>query len=99
MASSVIAESGKANTFGSTKTFALNEEYICPCDGYVQCSCGATSTAQAIATIYDSNGSYIRLGGFSGSTYAVWSCYVRKGMKVKATTVANNGVVQFIPLA
>ena len=87
----------RSNTFGTTVNLSLNVAYTCPCDGYVQCSCGATANANAAAQVLDSQGSYFRIGGYGNGTYGTWTTFVRKGMIIKPTVIGNSGAVQFIP--
>lgn len=73
-------------------------DYTFPSDGYLVATCESSSSAKAIVQIKDSGGyNFAKLGGWSNSTYASYSCYVKKGMKARVITLENNGHVTFEP--
>lgn len=75
-------------------------DYTFPSDGYLATTCGSASNAQASASLRDANGNVItELGGLSNGTWATWVVFVRKGMRVRVSGIANNGHVYFYPLA
>ena len=75
------------------------QDYVVPKDGYVTASCGSASTSKAIARIYakDSSNNF-SIGGWGNGTYGAWATFVKRGMRVRAVTVENNGYIAFIPL-
>ena len=101
MASSVIENKGKANTFGASTNLSQGVMFTAPSDGYVVCATASAYNASAAIEVYgsDNDASYFRLGGNGNSTYATWSVFLRKGMRVKPYSIANGGSVFFVPLA
>lgn len=74
-------------------------KYVCVSDGFVVASCGARGDAKAIARVYDSTESNnFNIGGWGNNTYATFSCFVKKGMKLQAVTIENSGTIKFYPL-
>lgn len=72
--------------------------YTCPTDGYLCATMGLAANARASAALHDEDGNYIGEIGALSSNYGSWLIFVRKGMKVKTTGVANNGHVTFYPM-
>ena len=75
--------------------------YTIPSDGYVIAQCSANPNSKAEVRVYGADGetNYIELGGWGNSTYATYLTFVRKGMRIKVTTVENGGHVIYVPLA
>jgi len=100
MASSVINNPNRANNLGTGVALSQNVQFTCPSDGYIVCSTASANNASAGAEIRGSEGTdFFRLGGYSNGTYATWSAYVRKGMRITPYTITNGGTVVFRPLA
>lgn len=96
-----ILQKTSANVRGTAVTLDsyTSDYYTFPSDGYLAATCGSSSNAQASASLRDANGTAItELGGLSNGTWATWVVFVRKGMKVKVSGIANNGHVYFYPL-
>lgn len=75
-------------------------DYTFLSDGYLVATCESSSSAKAIVQIKDSNGNnFAKLGGWSNSTYATYSCYVKKGMKARVITLENSGHVNYEPFS
>ena len=87
--------------FGTVVDLAsyTSTKYVCVSDGFVVASCGARGDAKAIARVYDSTESNnFNIGGWGNNTYATFSCFVKKGMKLQAVTIENSGTIKFYPL-
>lgn len=96
-----ILQNTSANVRGTTVTLDsyTASDYTFPSDGYLAATCGSSSNAQASASLRDANGTAItELGGLSNGTWATWVVFVRKGMRVRVSGIANNGHVYFYPL-
>lgn len=75
------------------------DDYVFPSDGYLSATCGQAGDARASASLRDSRGVAItELGGVSNATYATWVVFVKKGMRVRVSGIANNGHVYFYPM-
>lgn len=77
-----------------------NNKYTFPCDGFIQCAAGTSATSQAGVRIYGATDDniYMDFGIRSNSTYPSMICYVRKGMRVYVSMIANSGHIRFYPL-
>lgn len=96
-----ILQNTSANVRGTAVTLDsyTSDYYTFPADGYLSATCGAATNAQASASLRDATGTAItEIGGFSNGTWATWAVFVRKGMKVKVSGIANNGHVFYYPL-
>lgn len=96
-----ILQNTSANIRGTAVTLDsyTSDYYTFPADGYLAATCGASANAQASASLRDANGTAItELGGVSNGTWATWAVFVRKGMKVKVSGLANNGHIFYYPL-
>ena len=101
MANSVLENKGKANTFGTSTNLSQGVLFTAPSDGFITCSTATAFNATAAVEVYgkDRDDSFIRLGGSGNSTFATWSMFIRKGMRVKPYSITNGGSVFFTPLA
>lgn len=79
---------------------STSNAYIIPEDGYINAYAGASTNSVATVKIYGptSDNSYIRMGGYSNSTYPSWLIYVKKGMKAITEKAENGGVIRYYPL-
>lgn len=79
---------------------SISNAYIIPEDGYINAYAGAKANSAAAVKIYGpvSDNNYIRMGGYSNSTYSSWLLYVKKGMKAVTEKVENGGVIRYYPL-
>ena len=96
-----IAVRTAANVRGTPVTLDsyTASDYTFPSDGYVCCAMGATATAQASVSIFDANRNYIgEMGALSNGDYPSYLLFVKKGMKVRVSGVANSGHVYFYPI-
>lgn len=91
---------GKLNNCncGSSKTFNLNETYICPNNGYVHIR--NLTNYVGYVSLYSSNG--IQIGTLRpistiDNTTAEMLCFVRKGTKIETGAVAFD-YCQYVPL-
>ena len=98
--SSLNSNSSK-NNFGSVVSLDTytSSDYTIPSDGYVLCNCSASSTSKAIADVYGASSGVLRFGGWSNSAYPVYTCFVKKGMRVRVVVLENSGHVNYFPLA
>lgn len=96
-----IAVRTAANVRGTPVTLDsyTASDYTFPSDGYVCCAMGATATARASVTLKDKNGTDIgEMGAISNGDYPSYLLFVKKGMKVRVSGVANSGHVYFYPM-
>ena len=75
-------------------------DYTFPSDGYLCVAMGASATARASISLYDANRNYIgEMGALSNGDYPSYLLYVKKGMKVRVSGVANSGHVNYYPIS
>lgn len=98
--SAITELNGKLNNCncGSSKTFNLNETYICPNNGYVHIR--NLTNYVGYVSLYSSNG--IQIGTLRpistiDNTTAEMLCFVRKGTKIETGAVAFD-YCQYVPL-
>lgn len=76
-----------------------SSDYTFPSDGYLCVAMGETATARASISLYDANRNYIgEMGAISNGDYPSYLVFVKKGMKVRVSGVANNGHVNYYPI-
>ena len=76
-----------------------SSDYTFPSDGYLSVAMGARATARASVSLKDATGQYIgEMGALSNGDYPSYLTFVRKGMKVRVSGVADNGHVYFYPI-
>lgn len=74
-------------------------DYTFPSDGYVCCAMGGGATAKASISLYDKNRAYIgEMGAASNGDYPSYMIFVKKGMKVRVSGIANSGHVNYYPI-
>lgn len=73
-------------------------DYTFPSDGYLSVTMGASATARASVSLFDSQRNYIgEMGALSNGDYPSYLLFVKKGMKTRVT-VSNSGHVYFYPI-
>ena len=76
-----------------------SNDYTFQSDGYLNVTMGAAATARASVTLKDKNGTAIgEMGAISNGDYPSYLAFVKKGMKVRVSGIANSGYVYFYPL-
>ena len=100
MAVSTIKTDNRANLGTSVNLASYkNTDFIVPKDGYVVANCGSASTAKAILRVYSKdNDQNFNIGGWGNSTYSQWATFVKRGMRIRAITLENNGYAYYYPL-
>lgn len=89
----------KAGTRVILNSYTGGSIYTFPSDGYLTVKATAASNAEAWASIMDADGNAIGdIGGLAGTTYPVFTVFVKKGMKVTVTGINSNGSVYFTPM-
>lgn len=87
--------SGSAITLDSY----TSSDYTFPSDGYLSVTMGASATARASVALKDADGQAIgEMGAYSNGDYPSYLLFVRKGMKVRVSGIANSGHVYFYPI-
>lgn len=96
-----LAERTIANVRGTPVALDsyTTSDYTFPSDGYVCCAMGATATAKASISLYDANRNYIgEMGAVSNGDYPSYLAFVKKGMKVRVSGIANSGHINYYPI-
>lgn len=76
-----------------------SNDYTFQSDGYLNVTMGEAATARASVTLKDKNGTAIgEMGAISNGDYPSYLAFVKKGMKVRVSGIANSGHVYFYPL-
>lgn len=76
-----------------------SNDYTFQSDGFLNVTMGAAATARASVTLKDKNGTAIgEMGALSNGDYPSYLTFVKKGMKVRVSGLANSGHVYFYPL-